>query len=182
MNTITLTTIAEIVSVFANAKNGGQFAVVEGASEVKLNKFPTDGSERVRIAEGFVPMANFTIQFHFGADYEKAMAKALGVSSYEAHDSNRTHLVPNLIMQYNSTKNVCLIYMPTNRTMNGTTLNGKPMSEEEVAYMERYKAPKKGGAVLEYRTLSVKNIKRITFGGVTYLIDLGGENTNKQVA
>ncbi|MCQ2388019.1 MAG: hypothetical protein MJ066_06230 [Clostridia bacterium] len=180
MNTITLTTIADIVSVFANAKNGGQFATIEGASEIKLNKFPTDNSERIRIKDGFQPMAEFTIQFHFGADYERAMAKAMGVADYTASDSNRKHLVPNLVMQYLSTGNVCVIYMPTNKVSKGITLNGKPISEEDKAYMEHYKAPKRGSAMVEYRTISVKNIKRITFGGITYLVDLNGSTELRQ--
>jgi len=167
----TIKSIEQLIEVMNNAKNGGQFATIIGESEIRLNKFPTDGSERVRIADGFIPKSVFSVEYHFGADYEKKMAKVLGVSEYEAHDANRVHIVPNLIMQYVSTGTICLIYMPSGYKKIDTTLNGVSMSAEEIAYMKRYQ-PKASASVVEYRTLNVMNVREIHFGGEIYYVDI----------
>ena len=165
--------VDDLVAVVKSAKAGGQYVTLYGESDVKLNKFPTDGSERIRIKDGFQPKKRFHVKFHFGQDYEKAMSKALGQADYTASDANRVHLVPNVIMQYVSTGNTCFIYMPESHFSDGTFLDGKPISDEDKAYMERYKSKSKGGAVVEYRTIGLKNISRIAVGGEVYDICIG---------
>lgn len=165
--------VEDLVAVVKAAKAGGQYVTIYGESDIKLNKFPTDGSERVRIKDDFQPRKRFHVQFHFGQDYEKTMAKALGTSDYTASDCNRVHLVPNVIMQYVSTGTTCFIYIPENYESDGTFLNGEPISAEDYAYMERYKSKSKSNAVVEYRTLSVKNISRIAINKEVYDICIG---------
>ncbi len=159
--------VDELVAIVKSAKAGGQYVALYGESDFRMNKFPTDGSERVRIKDNFQPKKRFCVKFHFGQDYEKTMAKAMGVDSYTASDCNRTHLVDNVIMQYISTGTTCFIYMPESYIDGGMWLNGQPISDEDKAYAMRYKA-KSNAAAVTYRTLNVKNISRIAIGGEVY--------------
>ena len=165
--------ISELKNILASAKAGGQFVTLYGESEVKLNKFPTDGSARIRIDDAFKPIASFSVQFHFGADYEKAMSKALGVDYVNGGDANRETLIPNVMMRYISTNNVCLIYMATSRSEGETTLNGHALTAAEWAYLKRYKSKNKGGGnIVNYRTISAKNVKRIAIKGEVYEVNI----------
>lgn len=166
-----ISSIAELVNIMGNAKAGGQYVTLYGESDVRLNKFPTDGTQRIHIKDGFTPRNKFHVTYHFSADYEKAMAKALGVDNYTAHDSNRTHLVKNVVMQYISTGTVCMIYMPEAYHFEGVVLDGKPISAEDEAYMSHYKA-KPSKSTLPYRTLNVKSVTKMVIGHVTYDIDI----------
>lgn len=168
----TINTISELVNTLKTAKCGGQYATIYFESDVTLRKFPTDDYERVRIADDFCPRKSFSVQYHFGADYEKQMAKLLGVEEYNASDSNRTHIVPNLLMQYKSTQTYCLIAMAESKSKSTYTLNGKELTTEQRAYMEHY-LPKTNTSAPNYLTLGVKNVKRITFGGNTYEVKIG---------
>lgn len=165
--------VAELTAILTSAKRGGQYVTIEGASDVKLNKFPTDGSERIRIADDFKPKHHFVAKFHFCEDYEKKMAKALGISDYNASDSNRKHIVKNALMQYISTGNYCMIYMPESYSDSGITLNGRPLTDEEVAYMNRYKSHSTSKSVVDYRTISLHNIERLAIGKEVYQLCFG---------
>lgn len=167
-----ISSVAELTNILANAKAGGQFVTIYGESDVKLNKFPTDGSERIHIKADFTPRNRFSVTYNFKADYEKAMAKALGVDSYTAHDANRIHLIKNVMMQYVSTGTICLIYMPVNYHFEGTFLGGKEMSAEDTTYMNRYKSKAKSNSPLPYRTLNVKNVSKIAIGKEMYEVSI----------
>lgn len=168
-----INTLASLINVLSVAKNGGQFASIEYETPIRLNKFPTDGSERVRLADGFAPTNRVIASFHFGEDYERAMARATGVSEYTAKGNGNTfHIVTNLLMQYISTGNVCVICIPSNYKPLGTFVNGHLMTDEEKAYMGHYKPKSSNDSPLDYRTIGIKNVRRVTFGGVTYEVDI----------
>lgn len=172
MNKNIITSVDEFVTLMANAKCNGKYVTVYGESDVKLNKFNTDGLPKEHIKDDFCPRTDFSVTFHFGQDYEKTMSKILG-EAYKATDKNRRHLVKNVIMQYISTGNVCLIYIPNNYSKNDIILNGKKISEEDEAYMKRFMPKKKvSSSVIEYRTLSLKNIKSISINKEKYDVDI----------
>ena len=167
-----ITTIEDLQSILETAKCGGQFVSISGESPVNLLKKANDGSKE-RIKDNFAPVTRFSVTFHFGEDYEKKMSKLLG-EDYKASDANRVHLVKNVLMQYISTGNTCIIYMPSNYTKSGIYLNGNPISDEDKAYMERFKSlAKPSVAIVDYRTLSVKNVKAITINHTTYKVAIG---------
>lgn len=166
---------SDLIAILAAAKAGGQFVTIYAETDVKLNKFPTDGSEKIRIDSNFVPRHAFSVTFNFAEDYEKAMAKAMGVDSYEAHDSNRRHLIKNVVVEYISTGNKCLIYIVKNYKNLGYSLNGREMTAEEIAYMDRYKSKSKDSGLVPYRNVGLKNVKRIAIGGEVYVTAFGAE-------
>ena len=127
----TIFTTENLANVLKEAKAGGQFVTIYGETPIKLNKYPTDGSERVKINDDFNPTKRFHVTFNFAEDYEKTMAKALGVDNYDASDYNREHIVHNILMRYISTDNVCLIYLPKFYQNDGTFLNGKTITKEQ---------------------------------------------------
>ena len=166
----TIKTLDELVALLNKAKktNGGQFVSLLGESEVKLNKFPKEG-ERVRIDEAFAPVYKFCIEYNFGADYEKRMAKLLGVDKYDASDANRKHLVSNCLMQYISTGKLCFICMPNSFSKKGVFLNGKELTAEQVAYMNLYKAKRNASM---YITMPISKVKELHLGGEVYVLDI----------
>lgn len=164
--------VSELVAVMKAAKAGGQYVTLYGESDYKMNKFPTDGSERIRIKDNFQPRKRFSVKFHFGQDYEKTMAKVMGVDDYTASDSNRIHLVDNVIMQYVSTGTTCFIYMPESYTDKGMFLNGQPISDEDKEYAQHYKA-KVSPSKIPYRNIGVKNISEIHIGKEVYECCIG---------
>jgi len=167
--------VADLSAILSAAKCGGQYVSVSGKSEIKLNKFPTDGSKKIRLDENFKPYEEFSVSFHFGQDYDKTMSRLLGCD-YKASDANRVHLVKNVLMQYVSTGTTCIIYMPENYTASATMINGKELTDEEKAYMARYKSKAKPSASpLEYRTLGVKNLTRIAIDHEVYEVCIGKE-------
>lgn len=172
MNNNIITTVDEFIELMSNAKCNGKYVTVYGESDIKLNKFNTDGFPKERIKDGFQPRTDFSVTFHFGQDYEKTMSKILG-EDYKATDTNRRHLVKNVVMQYISTGNVCLIYIPNNYSKNNIILDGEKISAEDEAYMKRFMPKKKASSsVIEYRTLSLKNIKSISINKEKYEVDI----------
>ena len=172
MNKNIITSVDEFITLMSNAKCNGKYVTVYGESDVKLNKFNTDGLPKEHIKDNFIPRTDFSVTFHFGQDYEKTMSKILG-EDYKASDKNRRHLVKNVIMQYISTGNVCLIYIPNNYSKNNIILNGEKISAEDEAYMNRFMPKKKAStSVIEYRTLSLKNIKSISINKEKYDVDI----------
>lgn len=154
--------VDELVATMKAAKAGGQYVTLYGESDYRMNKFPTDGSQRERIRDGFQPRVKFSVKFHFGEDYEKRMSKITG-EDYKASDSNRIHLVKNVIMQFVSTGTTCFIYMPESYKPLGMYLDGEVISDEDRAYAKRYQA--KSNSDSFYRNLNVKNIEKIVIGG-----------------
>jgi hypothetical protein len=169
--------VSELVAVMSVAKANGRYVTITASSEVKLNKFPTDGSERIRIDADFKPRHEFVVKFHFGADYEKAMTRALGLGKdYNASDKNRVHIVKNVLMQYVSTGTTCMIYMPESYVEGGYTLNGKPLTAEQSAYLARYKSKSSSeSSAVEYRTIAVRNISRIAINNEVYELAIYNE-------
>lgn len=167
----TISSISELVTVMNNAKAGGQYVSIYGETAVKLNKFPTDGSGRVRINADFTPTKRFCVEYHFAQDYDKTMSKLLG-EDYKASDANRIHLVKNVVMQYISTGNTCLIYMPESYSKTGTFLGGVELNDEQKEYMARYTPKHNSSSPLNYRTIGVKNVTKMVIGKVTYHINI----------
>lgn len=167
-----ISSVSELKDVLMNAKAGGRYVTIYAEKEITLRKFPTDDSERIRLADGFKPISHFSVQFHFGADYEKAVEKKLGTSFVKAQDDNRETLIPNVMMRYKSTDNVCLIYMPENRHYGDTTLNGKVLTADELAYMEHYVPRNNSNAIVEYRTISARNVKKLVINKEVYEVSL----------
>ena len=95
------------------------------------------------------------------------MSKILG-EDYKASDKNRRHIAKNVVMQYISTGTVCLIYMPQNYNKTRILLDGEPISAADEAYMKRFMPQSKKSAPVEYRTLSLSNIKSISINHEKY--------------
>lgn len=170
--TQTITTIAALVAILSRATScKGQYATVTASTPIDLYK--REGGSRSKTAEAidpnFCPRSEFKVKWHLGEDYERAMSAALGTTYKKGADSNRETIYGGILMRYKSTNNVCLIYLKGDREYLGTTLNGKALTEEEEAYLARFRKTNNGaGNPVDYRTLSVVNIKRIAFGGEVY--------------
>lgn len=167
-----ISTVSEFVTVMESAKVGGQFVTVYGSKEKALNK----GRGANAIDPNFKPIRTFHAQFHFGEDYDKKVAKMMAqgqeVPEYDAAKrANITHLVPNVVMQYLSTGTTCLIVMPTSWTEDSLTLNGRPLTQDEITYMQKY-LKKSSPSKLPYKTLGLKNITKITMGKETYEVNI----------
>jgi hypothetical protein len=163
----TIVSVSELQNTLETAKCGGQFVTVYYETDVKgLLKNPTDGSAVGKRREDFTPKKRSYAQFHFAQDYEKTMAKILGVDEYNAEDSNREHLIKNVLVRYKSTKNICLIAMPCSIHKLGYTLNGRMLTDEEIEYMNHYwSKAKRSTQIVEYRTIGVKNIYQLSING-----------------
>ena len=150
-----------------------------------MNKYPngTKPSER-KTAEPFDTSLNPTkawhIKYHFGEDYERKVAKVLGLDSYDADGSNRIHLVPNVLMQYISTGNVCVIAMPEDKYKDGLLVNGTPATTEQVEYISRYEQPSRKGGIVNYLTIGVKNVRKMVVGKTTYHLALDATPTDTE--
>lgn len=186
-NTITIESVEQLASemTFAveESKRSGQFITLYIEKPVDLAAFPTDGSEKIRRDKSFQPQKAYQVQLHFSADYEKAMAKALGVDEYhKSADTNRETIVPNVLMRYISTNNVCFVHMPT-QYLNKRYMNeyGEPLSEEQVAYMNHYKKAAKA-EILPYRTISIKYVKSIAMGGQRYILNIPAAQAERKTA
>lgn len=178
--TLIINSVAELVQKLSAARCGGQYATIYGETTYKVNMYPNGTLPKDRSSENAFnnalypnPTKGWHIQYHFGADYEKAMAKALGIDSYESDgDNNREHLVPSILMRYISTQNVCAIAMPESRYNDGLFVGGKPATEKQIAYLEQYKQKRSSNAVVPYLTIGVKNITRLVVGGIEYQVKI----------
>ena len=153
----------------AKSKSGGQYVTIYCESDYKMNKFPTDGSERVRIKDGFQPRKRYCIKYHFGQDYDKMMSKLLG-TDHVSHDDNREHLVENVLMRFKSTGSVNFIAIPENIKRIGVLLDGKPISDEDMAYAEHYKSPRKKSL---YMNIGIDKVYEIHIGGEVHECMIG---------
>ena len=168
-------TLKAFIAELKAAKCGGQYVTLYAETPVSMAAFPTDGSEKVHIDKNFVARKQFAVEYHFGASFDKMMSKLLG-TDYHASDYNRRHIVPNVLMQYISTGTICCIYMPEDYV--GTSAyvgaDGHPLTDEELAYMRRYKKVSKDGAI-PYRTLALKNVTRMVINHISYEIAIPNE-------
>ena len=156
--------LAALLKAAKSNKSGGQYVTIYCESDYRLNQFPSDDSEHVRVKAGFQPRKRYSIKYHFGEDYDKKMSKLLG-KPYKSHDSNREHLVENVLMRFKSTDNYCFIAMPEQEKQLGVYLNGKPISEEDMAYAKRYQAKVYDK---KYLNVGVKNVYEVHIGGECY--------------
>ena len=170
---VKITSVEQLAQVLKDAKCGGQFVTLNIVKAADMNVFPTDGSEKIRRNPDFVAFNSYSVQLHYSEDYEKKMAKALGVESYEAHASNRVHIVKNALMQYTTTGNICFIYLPT-EYLNSQVVgaNGEPLNAKDLAYYNRYKSPKRKSGIVEYRNVGIANIKSIAMAGKLYVLEI----------
>ena len=178
---VTITSASELISILKEAKCGGQYVTLTCEKPISLNKFPTDGSEKIRIADNFTPMVKFSVQYHFGADYERAMSKALGADYEKGEDKNTETLIKGVAKRYISTDNTCLIYIEENRKALGTFLNGNELTTDEIAYMKKYLPKHKESAPIKYRTIGVKNVRTLTINHNTYNVRIGQPQVSVEI-
>lgn len=170
----TIFTLTELVSVMSSLKKtcGGQFVTLYGRKEKSLNK----GRGINAIDPNFRPIREFHISYHFSQDYDKTMNKLLNsemdVPTYDPNKrANIEHIVPNVLMHYVSTQTTCFIAMPTAWHEDSLTLDGKQLTEDQIAYMAKYlKKPSK--STIPYVTIGIKNIYKIVADKETYFIDI----------
>lgn len=181
--------VADLIAILRTAKNGGQFATLYGEHATKFNVFPNDefcSANGITLASGKGSKAlnepfrfngmtanyRFSVQFHFGQDYDRTLEK-LGLCRSENGSANETDHFGGIAMGYPTTNNVCIIYMQGN--YNGIGYfdeNGNEITNAEtLAYIKGYKSASKPNAV-EYRTIGVRNVKALVFGGVTYKVQI----------
>lgn len=143
------------------AKSGGRFVTLVCETKIRTNKFPTDGSERIRIDESLVFTKRYSVTYNFGADYERAMSKALGEEYTASEQPNRVHIVPNVLLQLADSGKAYIIYINGMISQSDTLCNGEVATEEQIAYLNRYKPKAKTNEVVKYRNVSIENVKEI---------------------
>ena len=179
-----ITKVADLISAVRTAKCGGQFATLDCETTPKFNAFPNEEyckAHNITLASGKGSKAlnephrfggedfryRFKVAFHFGQDYDKTLEKA-GLSRSEDGANKAIDHFGGIAIGYPSTNNVCIVYMQAGYTTDGYYLNGKKVEDTEtLAYIAGYKSVSKPQAV-EYRTVGVRNVRAISFGGETY--------------
>ena len=158
----------------------GQWVTITASVPVSLNRYPTDGSARIRLDDDFCPRRNYIVKINWAEDYSLRMSKLLGCD-YKASDANRIHIVKNVLMMYIKTRNVCLIYIPKEQTDLGITIDGRTPTAEEVAKIARYtsKAGANNKPIVEYRTVGIRNVTRIAIDNDVYDIDIKDYNLDE---
>lgn len=171
-STVTITSTDKLIGILSNPSLKGKDVLLECVTSIKLNKFPTDGSDRKRIKDNFCPVKKYGVKYKLGTDYEEKMSEILG-DVYESRNPNVTHLIPNTLVQYLSTGTICLNYIPTEYTYSVTILNDTEISDEDYRYMRHF-LPKysKSKTPVEYRTVNIKNVKSMTIDNCHYILDL----------
>lgn len=181
--------VADLIATLRTAKNGGQFATLMGEHATKFNQFPNDeycSAKGITLASGkgskalnepfrFNGMSanyRFSVQFHFGQDYDRTLDK-LGLCRSENGSRNEIDHFGGIAMGYPSTNNVCIIYMQGNYNGIGYfDKNGKEITDTDtLTYIKGYKSVSKPNGI-EYRTIGVRNVKSLTFGGTTYKVEI----------
>lgn len=180
--------VAELISIVRTAKAGGQFATITGEHTTKFNQFPNENyckAKGITLASGKGSKAlnepfrfnglpytdRFKVEFHWGQDYDRTLAKAGGERSEQGANKPIDHF-GGIAIGYPTTKNVCLVYMDGDYTWYGYYLNGEKVTDAEtLAYIAGYKSASKPQLV-EYRTLGYRNIRTVTVGKETYEVCL----------
>ena len=165
-----VTSLNDLIVLMANAAQRGEYATLYAETPISLLKYPTDGSEKIHISElGFNPTSRYHVTYHFGEDYEKAMSKALGEDYTKSAKKNVQTLISGILMRYISTNNVCFIYMKGTNVSDGKFNNGNPYTPADEETEKRYTSTAaKGSNPVDYRTVSVKNVSRLTIHNVEY--------------
>ena len=181
---VTITTISDLVNVLTTAKNGGQIATVIAETPVTLRKNPTDGAWWLgRIDDAFTPTSIYRIGYNFGESYERMMEKALGEEYVRKGMSYPQNvLIPNLLAYNPTTGNYVLKFLVNDREFYGYRLNGRPLTEDEMAYMQHYKPIKKDQPIGKpTRTICVQNVRELHFGNEVYKIEISAEELKKVI-
>lgn len=156
----------------SSAKSGGRFVTLVCETKIRTNKFPTDGSERIRIDESLVFTKRYAVTYNFGSDYEKAMSKALGEEYTASEQPNRVHIVPNVLLQLADSGKAYIIYINGMISQSETLCNGKPATEEQIAYLNRYKPKAKTTEVVKYRNVSIENVREMHINKEVHTINI----------
>lgn len=183
-----ITKVADLISAVRTAKCGGQFATILCETTPKFNAFPNEDyctANGITLASGKGSKAlnepyrfggedfryRFKVVFHFGQDYDKTLEKA-GLSRSEEGANKAIDHFGGIAIGYPTTNNVCLVYMQADYSVDGYYLNGNKVEDNKTLdYIKGYKSTSKPQAV-EYRTVGVRNVRTISFGGETYVVDI----------
>ena len=176
--------VADLISIVRTAKANGQFATIEGEHNTKFNQFPNEdycNEKGITLASGKgskvlnepfrfngLPYTyRFKVQFHFGQDYDRTLSALGGERSENGANKPIDHF-GGIAIGYPTTNNVCLVYMQGDYKGIGYFLNGNEVTDAEtLAYIKGYKSVSKPQLV-EYRTIGVRNIRRVAVAGETY--------------
>lgn len=177
---VIVTSVTQLVNLMSAAKAGGHIVTLYGGSDYKYNKYPTGTAPKQRCPElafayqkdenGARVRKMWTIQYNFATDYDKKYEKVFGVE-HESHDTNREHLVPNVVMRFISTGNVCMICMPFDHKSNGIFIDGVPATNEQLAYIKPYEQPKQQSA-LPYINVGVRNVYKLVIDHTDYRVNI----------
>lgn len=179
-----ITKVADLISAVRTAKCNGQFATINCETTPKFNQFPNEDyckEHNITLASGKGSKAlneqfrfggedfryRFRVAFHFGQDYDKTLEKA-GLSRSDDGANKAIDHFGGIAIGYPSTNNVCLVYMQAGYTTDGYYLNEKKVEDTTTLdYIKGYKSASKP-QVVEYRTVGVRNVRSLSFGGETY--------------
>lgn len=169
--TATITTIADLATILASAKQRGTYATItyekplDTKSDLRVNA--TDGSGLKLDKSRPVPFRRGVVKYHFGQDYEKKAKQVFG-EDYEVQAKSYKQVIVPYVMYYNtSTDNYTLSYIKENATYELIA------TEEEKEYFAHFAPkPKSDSSPIKYRTLSVKYITRVAFDGKELLVDI----------
>lgn len=179
-----ITKVADLISIVRTAKANGQFATIDGEHATKFNQFPNTDyctAKGITLAVGKGSKAanepfrfggepftyRFKVLFHFGQDYDRTLS-ALGAERSEQGANKPIDHFGGIAIGYPTTHNVCLVYMQGDYKGDGYYLNGSKVEDAEtLAYIAGYKSTSKP-QVVEYRTIGVRNIRRVAVAGETY--------------
>lgn len=184
-----ITSVADLISILRTAKAGGQFATITGEHNTKFNVLPNEDyckAKGITLASGKGSKAlnepyrfggeefkyRFKVAFHFGQDYDKTLAK-LGLERSEQGANKPIDHFGGIAIGYPTTNNVCLVYMQGDYSGDGYYLNGKKVEDAEtLAYIKGYKSASNSAQAVEYRTLGVRNVRRLAVKGEEYEVDI----------
>lgn len=183
-----ITKVADLISIVRLAKSNGQFATIEGEINPKFNQFPNadycnakgitlaSGKGSKELNEPFRFNGNpytfrFAVEFHWGQDYDATLAK-MGLQRSENGANKPIDHFGGIAIGYPTTYNVCLVYMQGWHLGGNYYLDGKKVEDAETLdYIKGYKSVSKPNPV-EYRTIGVRNVRKVTFGGNTYEVEI----------
>lgn len=188
--TAIITTATDLLNIITKAKNGGQFATIYGETNRETNQFPNQeycDRKGITLASGKGSKAlnepyryggeritrRFSVTFHFDQNYDRTLADA-GFSRSEESTCKDIHL-GTIAVAKPTTQNICLVYMQGSYNSGEYRIDGRIPTEEEMAYIKGYlrvKAPNPKDQAIGYRTIGVRYITEIAFGGCRYKVNI----------
>jgi hypothetical protein len=187
----TITNVFDLIAIIAKARNNkGQFATIEAETNVEVNQFPNEeycNAKGITLASGKGSKAinepyrhngskatkRFKVEFHYDESYDNKL-KSYGLTRSENGSNRKTDHFGSIAIGYESTTNVLLCYMPNWYIGKSEYyLDGHKANEDEVAYINGYKKKSyNGNTPFDYRTVGVKNVRSLSFGGNTYIVKI----------